>query len=137
MKRDFDLIRRILLEVEDKYTPERNISLKPDDVSWFSEYEWGNVVGHFVLLEEGGYLHRGSSSCDRFQGMIVLNGISWKGYELLDEIRDEILWRKTKQGASQIGSFSVDTIKDVAKALVRKKIKDLTDGEFTLGGDEA
>ena len=44
------------------------------------------------------------------------------GHEYLDAIRDDEVWRRTKDGAHAVGSFSLEVLGTLARGLVREKI---------------
>lgn len=59
--------------------------------------------------------------------------ITWEGYDFLDSIRDDAIWRETKSEAKKFGAFSYDTLKALAKGLVKKKIEHHTGVELDFG----
>jgi hypothetical protein len=90
MKRDIDLIRRILLDFE-------NIPAGSAPASWVYEgYDEETVREHLVLLIES-KLVKGqvvaALGCPEFP---IPEKISWEGYDFLDASRDESLWTKAK-----------------------------------------
>lgn len=137
MKRDFDLIRQILLAVEAEHTGRDDVEWDLSDLSKFGGCDRDEFFGNFKLLIKAGFLEpdRGGDFC--IDDKIYTYGLTWYGHEFLDSIRDEKVWRKTKEGARKVGSFSVDVLTDIARAIINKKIKDLTGGEFGLEGEEA
>ncbi|ARW15261.1 hypothetical protein S101446_00120 [Komagataeibacter europaeus] len=54
---------------------------------------------------------------------VTFRALSWKGQEFLDTIRDDSIWKKTKEKA---GSASFDILTAVAKAVLKDRIKSLT-----------
>lgn len=52
--------------------------------------------------------------------------------EYLDDIRDPDIWRQTKEGANQVGGFSLDVLRALAKGLVKKNIEKHTGVEIDL-----
>lgn len=136
MKRDYDLLREILLKVEEEYKGGL-IQWKMADLESVFSREKNVVEDHMLQLVEKGFLRPQIDRSWRNGSSVYFGGISFDGHDFLDNIRDEKVWRKTKEGARQIGSFSLDVIRDVAKAIINKKVKQLTDGEFGFGGDEA
>ncbi|ARR55301.1 hypothetical protein HY78_18570 [Rhizorhabdus wittichii DC-6] len=50
----------------------------------------------------------------------VVSGIrlTWEGYDLLDAIRDPAIWRSVKRAASKVGSWSIETLAALAKAMI-------------------
>jgi hypothetical protein len=49
--------------------------------------------------------------------------LTWEGSDFIGSVRDEELWRKTKEGAVQAGGFTFDLVKALAKGLVKQKIE--------------
>ncbi len=45
------------------------------------------------------------------------------GHQYLEAIRDPEIWRKTKEGASLAGSFSIDLLGKLANGFIRTQIK--------------
>ncbi len=72
MKRDWTLIRKLLLGVESN-------SINP-----FKEYTQEQVEYHLYLLSDGGFIED-STGAYRFR---------WRGVELLDSLRDEQTFNK-------------------------------------------
>lgn len=62
-------------------------------------------------------------------GFVEMRGhtlrISWAGHEFLDKVRDPEIWRKTKEGASRVGSWSVKFLGELAAGLIRTKAIEL------------
>jgi hypothetical protein len=89
MKRDFDLIRRILLDVENM--PPEGI-LQRFDVP---EYDHTTIGEHVRLLIRAGLI-RGEMA-DTFGGVhFVVSGLTWKGHDFLDAARDATIWKRAK-----------------------------------------
>ncbi|WP_126941637.1 DUF2513 domain-containing protein, partial [Xanthomonas sp. BRIP62409] len=51
--------------------------------------------------------------------------ITSDGHDFLDSVRDPEIWRKTKSGAGQLGSWTVRMLAEMASGYVRAKAKDL------------
>ncbi len=121
MKRNMELIRTILLKVETNRKPRTQHSFFAAD---FPDFDWEEVYEHFTLLEQNGFLQE----CQQFLdgNSFRSNGITWDGYEFIEDIRNPEIWNKTKDQMVNLGNWSLDTAKALAKAFVKKKIKDLT-----------
>lgn len=52
--------------------------------------------------------------------------LSWSGHEYLDAIRDPDVWKKTKEGARRVGSAGLDLLVEIAKSIVRSKVREVT-----------
>jgi hypothetical protein len=120
MKRNMDLIREILLHVEN-YTPP-NINevqlLSPLDFSG----SFAENLHNISLLIKDGYLRIAHTDTS---GAVYIEGMSMKGHDLLDAIRDSSVWEATKARVNQVGGFTLDIILAVAKDYLQKKILSL------------
>ncbi|MFT7577075.1 MAG: DNA-binding transcriptional ArsR family regulator [Alphaproteobacteria bacterium] len=116
MKRDMDLIRTILLKIEDKSMD----SATTVDIANVSR---ATTDYHLKLMVEAGLIDAGERQ-DRerkFEAWWV-NDLTWRGHEILDTIRDPEVWRKTKATAQDIGGFSLSIIKDIAVGVIKDRL---------------
>lgn len=115
MKRDIDLCRRILLEVETR-PPGQYVQGLP----FAGEYDAGVVEEHVALLYEAGLM---DANITRFHGAathFLIKKLTWAGHDFLDAARDEGMWAQAKErlGASfDSVSFAVlkAMLEDIAK----------------------
>ena len=108
MKRDLDLVRKILLEVEEK-DDGRAFQYTSDNLEPLT---WYNVC----LMVDAGLLNRVGNLAS---GNIRKVQLSWEGHEFLDSIRNEDVWTKTKEKLSAVGgTAALDVIKSVATNLI-------------------
>lgn len=141
MKRDMELVRAILLDLEGR---EPDLSRK-DDFGYDREKVAADIgTGieslnyHLALLFEGqlidGWALRGQTHPagkalrldSDYVFHVVPRNLTWEGHEFLESVRDTEIWNKTKGAASSIGSFGLDTLKELAKGFIKTKIKDHT-----------
>ena len=125
MKRDLGLVRELLLHLEvlpiGMYGA---VTIGPDSPEIAVEgYNEEDIAYHLSLLQE-----RGLIEVPEGQPMIgiVFTRLTWEGHDFLDAVRDPEIWRKTKQGADAIGSFSFDLVKQLATGLIKTKIEEHT-----------
>lgn len=118
MKRNMDLVRSILLKVEESGNPKLR-SVPAVDGSTQLE-----VVYHVDLLTQAGLVEATDASSNAGRAFIEI-GLTWQGHEFLENVRDPEIWRKTKAGATKVGSLSIGVLVDVAKAVVAAKLKSL------------
>lgn len=116
MKRDMDLIREVLLKVEelpfDGGFHEITVEGRTDD----------EVTYHVMLLHEAGFIEA--------QDLTTLSGICWKpkrltysGHEFLDAARSDTVWQKAKAWTQKTtGTLTLEGLKialpHVIKALI-------------------
>lgn len=128
MKRNPDLEREILLLVEaDNHDHPGFIDLSVID--GFSDHEKGY---HVLLLYEAGLIDAIDASSKSARFGWHPERLTMVGHEYLEAIRDPEIWRKTKEGAGQAGSFSLEVLSALAKGLVKQQIKKLTGVEINL-----
>ena len=120
MKRDMDLIRQIMLAIEDAEDPLDVVeTLVPHVDGVRDEREAGRVYQHAVWLREAGFVvgHDQLSPLD-FYGAVL----TWQGCEFIGTIRDPEIWRLTKKGLKQAGVASVSFLLEVAKQCGQEKL---------------
>jgi Hypothetical protein (DUF2513) len=117
MKRDMDLVRALLLNIEDKHKGDEPIIIDDED---FPGVAADTVIGHFSILLDGGFV---GGKVDG-PGLMLCRGITWEGHEFLDATRTSAVWTQTKQTATAVGGWTVGILKDVAVAIVKKNLKD-------------
>lgn len=55
--------------------------------------------------------------------IVEIKELTFYGHEFLDNIKSDNVWNKTKQVAKGVGSFSLQTIKDISTAVISDLIK--------------
>ena len=120
MKRDLELIRKLLLFFDEKPGAEK---VEKPQVPGYDET---TIMYHLVLLHDAGYLRcetARSSSRDRVIYVIPFE-LTWDGHEFLDTIRSPYVWERVMTEIRERGllSTSVDFIKKLAEAEIRKRL---------------
>ncbi len=126
MKRDWDLIRKQLTDVEEENDLFREIPPKPvltDQAAWdayekqLEEYRdvESRVFGHYELLVNSGYidgLQIVRSADGLFSYGLYAPRLTMSGHDLLDTIRSTTIWEKIKATAKTKGiELTFDAIK--------------------------
>jgi hypothetical protein len=135
MKRDMDLIRELMLKLEDlPVGPGDNVHILPANggllvedcsvvpVGNYSDHE---IEYHLSLIEKAAFIEptRHGPAVG-----IMFRGLSWSGHDFLDSVRSPDVWDKTKQAVSTAGGFTVDLLVFAAKTYLEAKIKGLIGG---------
>jgi hypothetical protein len=119
MKRDMELIRKLLLFFEEKESPQ-HIKVPP-----IEGYDDGTIKTHLVLMHDAGFLRCEpvrSSTSDRVIYVVPFE-LTWAGHDFLQTMRDDTLWRKAKEHVLKPGaSWSFDILKEWAKHELRQKL---------------
>lgn len=97
MKRDWDVVRKVLLAVED--LPDRKSAITEQDVDGIDS---DDVYHHALILIEAGYVvgHEGVKQGGK---SVFLQRLTWAGHELLDAIRQQSKWNNIKRYAREQG----------------------------------
>jgi len=113
MKRDMDKVRSLLLALEEREQP-YFLTMSPELLGGIENPS--EMVEYLLMLTSGGLLEEKQRSTYR---------LTWKGHEFIDSIRDPEIWRKTKDGATKVGSWSVKLLGDIATGFIRLKAAEL------------
>lgn len=117
MKRDLDLIRKIMLAAEAMPT------------SWFMDVEVPDVpedrlkYHKYLILQEGFAEGEEESPMGTSDLGASLHSITWAGHEFLDDIRDETIWGKVKARLGDTApTASIAVVKALATMLVKERL---------------
>ena len=126
MKRDMDLVRTILLYVEEnarlnqiEYIAMSEIADAYPEVSQFDQED---LDYHHKILVEAGYLTEVRAATGDGSDLGLL---TWEGHEFLDKVRDPKIWRTTKSKAKAVGSWSVSILGEIAAATIKAELSKL------------
>jgi hypothetical protein len=117
MKRDMDLVRQLLLEIEE--VPARGTylttesELAGDDPAVLREHLW--------LLNDAGFLHgyfAEASAADADDGC---EGLTWRGHDFLDAARSESIWQEAKARLTASGVGMTLTVLNALLVSVAKE----------------
>jgi len=98
MKRDFDLIRLILLEIE-KSPAEGVGDLIHLKIEGFTSPK---ISYHVGLLEQAGMIKAVNFAADDRNEWIP-SGLTWDGHEFIDAARNDVIWGKAKKAIIKAG----------------------------------
>jgi hypothetical protein len=107
MKRDMDLIRKILFKIEQDSTGLDQLHVKLDG------YPDQDVQFHILLLVEADLVRALDFSGGNALHFLPIR-LTWAGYEFLDAARDDTRWNKAKDAMNKTGGF----VFEVAKSLL-------------------
>ena len=103
MKRDFDLVRKLLFFFEEKADMSPVLWTDPPQIEGYSKEE---VKYHLILLYQGGLVDgepMRSTTSDRIIDMGAVFSLTWEGHEFLEKIRSDKVWEKVKQKIGSVG----------------------------------
>lgn len=122
MRRDMDLIRELLLRVEsfDRRAGTTYVFNASEPELQIDGYTSDQVEEHLSWLIDYGYIEGGVGADLHF----VIRRLSMPGCDLLDSIRNPEIWSSVKAEADRAGGFTVDLLRDTAKAIIKSRIED-------------
>lgn len=109
MKRDWDVIRAVLIAIEDDNYDEYLEESENDEA----------IIKNTVLLIQAGFIDgKVLASLDE-NADVYVNDLTWKGHELLDTIRSKPVWEKIKSTAVEKGiELTFDTVKALGAMVI-------------------
>ena len=124
MKRDMDLIRDLLIGIENDsrfnglefIVPDTNDNLGVIGVTHHSLEE---IAYHLELLIEAG-LVKGDIGA---RSIPAVSRLTWDGHEFVANIRDASIWGKTKERLRDLPDVGLAVIGEIAKAEIKKFLK--------------
>lgn len=130
MKRDMDLVREILLQIEKQYISTTITNLEIEG------YDMATVAYHCKILHEEGLIS--DYRAQYANGDIYYFGVgalTWKGNDYLDKVRDNSIWEKTKDTIKKKGLPLVfDTIKTISTAFITAAAEGVANSILKNGG---
>ena len=114
MKRDMDLVRPILLRIEESNNDSR-LGINDLEIPGYSSAE---VSYHVMILNEAGLIetyHLSTMANDIWRP----KRLTWSGHEFLDAARNDSIWKKAKEKAS---SMNFELLKELLLNLARQQL---------------
>jgi hypothetical protein len=128
MKRDLDLIRELLLQLEPRPVPETGIEWLASEACPVTGRSTAEIGYHLSLLEQAGFVDAGGPDVGIRQGVsgIAFRGLSWAGHDFLESVRNPDVWNKTRKVTTAVGGMTVQLLADLAKGFIKRQIEDHT-----------
>jgi hypothetical protein len=98
MKRDMDLIRTLMLDLEANPAAELNVT----EIS-LDGYEEGTLLEHLVLLQEAGFIEMNVERFGAAPPQFLVHRITWAGHEFLETVRSDTIWAKSTKFITSAG----------------------------------
>lgn len=125
MKRDPDLVRAILLQLESPQFDGFSSIRLTDKILSIPGREYKEIAYHIALLLENKYIigkditNLGSSAPE-----YAILRMTSLGHDFLDAVRDDQIWTETKRGIHAAGNATLDFVIELAKGYAKKIIRE-------------
>ena len=117
MKRDFDLIRSILRDVEE---------IAPNDYLNGFTFDGADqlvIEAHVALLLEAGFLDGKSLPVSSGRVPYRVTGLTWEGHDFLDSMKDQSIWDKAKKNVlAPAGGVAFSVLKEWLLAEAKRRL---------------
>lgn len=130
MKRDMDLIRELMLLLEDRPIPAFGIEWLAPETIQVAGRGAAEIGYHLSLLVQAGFIEAGGADTTgmRLSPGIAFRGLSWTGHDFLESVRSPDVWDRTKEAAKSAGGFTVDLRLFATKTYLEGRIKRFISG---------
>ena len=120
MERDIDLIRKLLIHLEEKQTDQIIMELELDG------HHKNEVMYHFILMDQAGLIRCerevSSTTSDRVIKVYPFS-LTWQGHEFLEASRNDKTWSKAKTLIkSKSGALSFDVLKALLISMAKEAV---------------
>ena len=122
MKRNFDLIRKLLIYLEEK-PDDKIVNAKDLEID---DYDEKDVMYNFILMDQAGLIRcerqYSSSTPDRVINVFPFS-LTWDGHEFLELSRNETTWNNAKSIVlSKSGVLSLDVLKALLISMAKSSV---------------
>lgn len=116
MKLNYDCVRDLLLYLEDNLTYENTININSLKLK---EYSSLDLVYTADKLCEADFIDCiRSRHIDQGGPIIIAKSITYEGHQFIDTVRDNKVWKETKNIASSVASTSLKVIENIASQVI-------------------
>jgi hypothetical protein len=117
MKRDLDLVRQVLLQIE-------ALPAGPPAQYRTSEIDDPVLLAHFELVIAAGLVNGKIARSQGARGDVIsISGLTWEGHEWLEMVRSQAVWNEIKSALQDNGgALTFELTKAVASKLLRARL---------------
>ena len=126
MKRDLNLFRTILLEIEKMPAGEDWVLNRDSSNLYINDSEEKNILEHLILMQDARLITKAvSKGGDGFYELCPCN-LTNEGHDFLDAVRSSSVWEKIKATVLDKGiSYSIESIIFLAKKFAKEQLAEL------------
>ena len=126
MKLNPDCIRDILFVIEEYSTYSNDVSEDKLYEKLVPKYSQEEILYHVRQCEHSGlFLY-----VQHYFGGFSIQDLSPYGHQFINDIRQDNNWNRTKDIAKNVGSFSLDVLKDISSQVITNLISNQLGNKF-------
>lgn len=122
MKLDHECVRYVLLALESLNRNESLETYNYQSIDYLSNFDSDTVTYTIEKLDEAGFINADIISSLGGDHSFYATSLTWDGHQLLDNIRDDKVWKETKSVASKVGSASLEILSNIASSVLHKML---------------
>lgn len=121
MKLNLDCCRDVLFFLENNLTITDELEIEGvvlDDVATaLNDYSIGELANTLLVLEEAGFIISNSLYSEDSIEDIIVDRITYNGYQFIESIRPETVWNKATHVLKEVGSFSIKLLSQISTSI--------------------
>lgn len=130
MKLNYDCIRSVLLFVEEKTGLDENlktISVNDNEIfDGVSDFSKADILNAIYCLSEANYVEANFAYVGHNEFVYCfVSWLTWHGHELVEMIRNEVIWSDIKKVLTKIEAQNIELIYKVARKIIHKRLNDI------------
>lgn len=126
LRRDMDLIRELLLKLEDMQKPHLVQGFQVSDPEIIIEGQSDDALDeHVQMLFDAGFIESGTDVNGPLSGGWYFKKLTWSGRDFLDSVREPKVWAETKNKASKVGGWTTGILVEIAKGVIKGELAKL------------
>ncbi len=125
MKLNPECIRAIMLYLEENLT--MNSDLEINEISVFDlpgkiNFSIEEIANTLLVLDDAGFIVCYRNDGDDAIVALDVYRITYTGYQFLESVRSDTVWKKVKKISGNVGSFSLNVISQIAASVLTQMI---------------
>ena len=125
MKLNPECIRAIMLYLEENLT--MNSDLEINEISVFDlpgkiNFSIEEIANTLLVLDDAGFIVCYRNDGDDAIVALDVYRITYTGYQFLESVRPDTVWKKVQKISGNVGSFSLNVISQIATAVLAQMI---------------
>lgn len=125
MKLNPECIRAIMLYLEENLT--MNSDLEINEISVFDfprkiKFSIEEVANTLLVLDDAGFIVCCYDDGDDAITALDVYRITYTGYQFLENVRSDTVWKKVKKVSNNVGSFSLNVISQIATSVLTQMV---------------